>query len=169
MIEKRTSAGNERDDPGTQSEAQRLEQKLFTVLNRINALEQELFSCERDLANCETARQLVYSSSSWRLTAPLRSIVEVINTTRASCGNAGALLVSATSRTPRLRGFLIAQLDRFPGLKERLRRLAMPALVAGWSEPEDDYARHITLEQLPPSAHGIYDILDSALGARSVS
>jgi hypothetical protein len=68
-----------------------------------------------------------------------------------------------------LRGFLIAQLDRFPGLKERLRRLAMPSLVAGWSEPEEDYARCMTLELLPPSARGIYDTLSVALAARSVT
>lgn len=135
-----------------QRERDQLKQTLFSALDKVNQLEQ-------DLADKQAELQLVYASTSWRLTSPLRNGSLLVRRLIHAPRQSGAALAAVTTRFPRLRHFLIRQLDRFPSLRERLRSKVMPSLVSGCGEQQCDFARHMTAEQLPPSAQRIYQQL----------
>jgi hypothetical protein len=138
-------------------ERDQLKQELFVALARANKLEQELTEQRAELHQ-------VYSSSSWRLTRPLREASLLVRRLARPRHYIGRVLASITTRFPRLRGLLIAQLNRFPALRERLRSRYMPSLFSDWNEDGVDYTRYVTLDRLPPSARSIYETLSAETG-----
>lgn len=164
MKQEQVPAGNQSNlQEAAQRERDQLKWELFTALGKIEQLEQELAERQALLGH-------IYASSSWRLTAPLRAVATsaayLVRPRKLLAALASRGAVVAT-RYPRTRTTILAGLDRFPSVKEALRRVVMPSLVADWSAPDVDYAEQMTLEKLPPSARFIYSELVDQLPDKS--
>ncbi|MCA8421898.1 methyltransferase domain-containing protein [Burkholderia seminalis] len=111
----------------------------------------------------QTAEQLqaVYNSTSWRVTAPMRSVVTYARGAKASCKARvrGALFrgIAYANRNPQLRRLAVQVLNRMPGMKQRLVRIIVgaPAQPAQRKPIDDD--------GLTPRAREAFTALKSAL------
>lgn len=130
----------------------RLLVELLQAQARIRELEASL-AAQQDVLNG------VYASTSWRITRPLRGVKTVGNaaahprtTIKKMLARGAALLLN----NPGARSTINALLNRFPRLREKLRHIVLPA-ISGSNQPlEDDFARTMSEERLPPSAHKVY-------------
>ena len=148
-----------------QCERGQLKRELFVALRKVEQL-------QRELAEQRALIEQIHTSSSWRLTAPLRTArtsARYFTRPRQLLAVLAARGAAMVTRYPRLRTSLIAALVRFPGIREKLRRLVMPSLVVGWSDPATDYAEQMTADKLPPSGRLIYDELIAPLREQSPS
>ncbi|RQZ66083.1 class I SAM-dependent methyltransferase [Burkholderia sp. Bp9004] len=110
----------------------------------------------------ETAEKLqaVYNSTSWRITAPMRTVVTYARGAKVA-GKSGvrrALFrgVAYANRNPRLRRVAVQVLSRMPGLKQRLVRIIVGAPAQPVRKPVDD-------DGLTPRAREAFTALKSAL------
>lgn len=133
-------------------EQKQLAHSLAETLSRVNALEQALEQKQSELNQ-------VYTSSSWRVTAPVRGLTECVRRSRRLPSATIAALIAFTTRHPRFRAFLMAQLDRFPRLREKLRSRLMPSLISDWDREADVFGQGMTADALPPSAQLIHRAL----------
>lgn len=115
----------------------------------------------RDDAQHATERlQAVYGSTSWRVTAPMRSAVTFAHGAKATCksGMRRVLFrsVAYVNRNPRLRRWAVQALGAMPGVKQRLVRIIVGAPAQSMQrKPIDD-------DGLTPRAREAYMALKSA-------
>ncbi|KUY82350.1 methyltransferase type 11 [Burkholderia sp. RF4-BP95] len=105
--------------------------------------------------------QAVYDSTSWRITAPMRSVVTHAREARGACksGMRRALFrgVAYANRNPELRRLALRVLNRMPGVKHRLVRVIVGAPAQPVQrKPVDD-------DGLTPRAREAFMALKSAL------
>ncbi|UEP22121.1 methyltransferase domain-containing protein [Burkholderia ambifaria] len=105
--------------------------------------------------------QAVYASTSWRITAPMRSVVTHAREVKGVCksGMRRALFrsVAYANRNPQLRRLAVRVLSRMPGVKQRLVRIIVGASAQPVQrKPVDD-------DGLTPRAREAFTALKSAL------
>lgn len=105
--------------------------------------------------------QAVYDSTSWRITAPMRSVVTYARGAKGACksGVRRTLFrgVAYANRHPRLRRLAVRVLSRMPGVKQRLVRIIVGAPAQPvHRKPVDD-------DGLTPRAREAFTALKSAL------
>ena len=140
---------------------------------RAAALERDANHWWRATAQLTEELRLVYSTLSWRITAPLRWVKGLFrsaaqNDRRATAapwrpGLQGA--VSYVGKRPRLRSWIGARLDRFPTLKQRLKRLAVEAGATPTSVATQSRSRANGVE-IGRTARDVHDRLRAALDRR---
>lgn len=110
----------------------------------------------------QTAEQLqaVYNSTSWRITAPMRSVVTYARDAKiagkSSVRRALFRGVAYANRNPRLRRVAVQVLSRMPGVKQRLVRIIVGVPAQPMRKPVDD-------DGLTPRAREAFTALKSAL------
>ncbi|WP_175775090.1 class I SAM-dependent methyltransferase [Burkholderia ambifaria] len=105
--------------------------------------------------------QAVYDSTSWRITAPMRSVVTHAREAKGACksGMRRALFrgVAYANRNPELRRLAVRVLNRMPGVKQRLVRI----IVGAPAQPLQ--RKQIDDDGLTPRAREAFMALKSAL------
>ena len=160
-----------------------LEQRSEQFEQRSEQFEQRMAQHEARLAQAEqSARQIadLLQSSSWRVTAPLRTVGGVARRLRSAQREgrlggavrrrlAGAVRRAALAvlRRPRLKRHARSVLALFPGLQRRLHRLVHRPKAPVRQEAVLHEAPPLTLDDLPPRAAQAYHALKQAQQART--
>lgn len=158
-----------------QDELTRTHGELTQVLDELGRARGELGRVRDDLGQVKgdlkrvhdeaqhTAGQLqaVYGSTSWRVTAPMRSAITHARSAKGACksGMRRVLFrsVAYVNRNPRLRRLAVRLLGAMPGMKQRLVRIIVGApMQSVQRKPVDD-------DGLTPRAREAYMALKSAL------
>ncbi|MDF3095873.1 methyltransferase domain-containing protein [Burkholderia anthinoferrum] len=120
----------------------------------------ELRRVQDDAQHAAERLQAVYGSTSWRVTAPMRSAVTFARGAKATCKSGVRRVlfrsVAYVNRNPRLRRLAVRALGAMPGVKQRLVRIIVGAPAQSMQrKPIDD-------DGLTPRAREAYMALKSA-------
>ncbi|WP_175977757.1 class I SAM-dependent methyltransferase [Burkholderia sp. BCC1047] len=152
----------------TRSELTQVVDELERIRGDLGRVRDDLDQVSGDLERVHdeaqhTAGQLqaVYGSTSWRVTAPMRSAVTYARSAKGACksGMRRVLFrsVAYVNRNPRLRRLAVRVLGAMPGVKQRLVRIVVGAPTQSVQrKPIDD-------DGLTPRAREAYMALKSAL------
>ncbi|KVX82213.1 methyltransferase type 11 [Burkholderia ubonensis] len=135
--------------------------ELGQVLDELGRVRGELGRVHDQERHTAEKLQAVYDSTSWRITAPMRSIVMHAREAKDACksGMRRALFrgVAYANRNPELRRLAVRVLNRMPGVKQRLVRIIVGAPAQPVQrKPVDD-------DGLTPRAREAFMALKSAL------
>ena len=150
-----------------ESRAQQAETKAQQAESKAEQAESKAAEAQRHAHQINVQLNAVYSSHSWRITAPLRWTVSALRGLSPSAMKAYAkTLLRHAARyviaRPRLRNAALALLDRLPSVKSRLSRI-----LSGDATPQVAAAHVPTdLAHLTPRARQIYVDLKAAIEHR---
>ncbi|MBN3831743.1 methyltransferase domain-containing protein [Burkholderia sp. Ac-20344] len=138
----------------------RVRGELRQVQDAIGAVHGEQGRVHDEAQHTAERLQAVYDSTSWRITAPMRSVVTHAREAKGACksGMRRALFrgVAYANRNPELRRLAVRVLNRMPGVKQRLVRIIVGAPAQPVRKPVDD-------DGLTPRAREAFTALKSAL------
>jgi O-antigen chain-terminating methyltransferase len=149
-------------------ELTRMRSDLTQVVDQLRQIQGELGQLNGELTRARdeaqhTAEQLraVYGSTSWRVTAPMRSAVTYARSAKTACKSGVRRVlfrsVAYVNRNPRLRRLAVRLLGAMPGVKQRLVRIVVGSPMQSMRrKPVDD-------DGLTPRAREAYMALKSAL------
>lgn len=145
----------------THDEIGQVRSELGQVLDELGRVRGELGRVHDEVRHTAEKLQAVYDSTSWRITAPMRSIVTHAREAKDACksGMRRALFrgVAYANRNPELRRLAVRVLNRMPVFKQRLVRIIVGAPAQPVQrKPVDD-------DGLTPRAREAFMALKSAL------
>lgn len=140
--------------------------KLTVELDRTrNDFEDHRTSADQKFREISERFDAVYTSTSWRVTAPLRGtkslassatrlLREQTGVVKGALHNAGLRMVLEVHKRPAMRKLAVDSIRRVPGLEARLR-----GLLAAGSRTTVEARRHHVAAQLTPRGSAIYERL----------
>lgn len=130
-------------------------QKLHEAESRVQELAQQKSLLDQQL-------QMIYASTSWRVTSPLRSVTRKLfaHGLKATFWSTVRRTVKYVNRHPRLKNVALRFLNHVPGLKHKLRKVMGLVEVAPMVAMED-YDSY-TSSNLTAQASRIYDELQAS-------
>ncbi|WP_258173607.1 methyltransferase domain-containing protein [Burkholderia multivorans] len=139
----------------------RVQGEVGEVRGGLASLNGELTRAHEQARHTAEQLQAVYGSTSWRVTAPMRSAITYARSAKGACksGIRRVLFrsVAYVNRNPRLRRLAIRLLGAMPGVKQRLVRIIVGAPMQSIQrKPVDD-------DGLTPRAREAYMALKSAI------
>ncbi|WP_230975329.1 class I SAM-dependent methyltransferase [Burkholderia multivorans] len=146
---------------GAQAELGRVQGGLDQLRGDLAAVNSELARAHDEARHRVEQLHAVYGSTSWRVTAPMRSAITYARGLKGACksGIRQTLFrsVAYVNRNPRLRRLAIRLLGAMPGVKQRLVRIIVGGpMHSTRRKPIDD-------DGLTPRAREAYTALKSAL------
>ena len=160
------------------AEIERLNAHIARLQGEWSGASVELARTQQQLSAAEAQIEAFLSSTSWRLTAPIRAVAigtrDIINLpARAKMSvkirlkphvvRAGAYL----GVRPDLKAKVLLALQPFPRLHARLARAAMPVSTMPETPAVSEQAASLQVDQLTPSARRVYqDLLDARAAAK---
>lgn len=126
----------------------------------VQQAEQQRQQAERRTQDAEQQLQLIQASTSWRVTAPLRSISRHLfrNGLKAQVWSTVRYGVSYVNRHPKLRLMALRVLNHIPGVKDKLRRVMGVTQATSMADNHDLYSS----SNLTGHANRIHDELQAA-------
>ena len=151
-------------------EAQLARQADFAALKE--AFEQHAETLSAEVEQLRSRTDAVYSSTSWRITAPMRQLVDLLRAQktgaravvargRVAIRGVGYAAIGALSKRPALRQTIIGGMRKVPGLEAQLRRLLSETPGA-----DSTVRRPSIAAQLTPRAAVIHEKIQKMRGRR---
>lgn len=149
------------------------QQQLSQTEQRLSQTEQQFSQTQRQLSQTQQQLSAVLASASWKLTAPLRTMVGSVRGMKGAPGRAVLHLktwlkprmirVGAhIAARPALKSRLLRALRLFPRLHARLARAVRPGLGAATAALHAEQAGTLRVDDLTASARLVYqDLLDA--------
>lgn len=143
-----------------EQQRQQAEQRAQQAEQRAQHAERRTQDVEQQKRQVDQQLKLIQASTSWRVTAPLRSVSRRVfrHGLKAQVWSAVRYGVSYVNRHPTLRRLALRILNHIPGLKDKLRRVMGVAQATQMADNHDLYSS----SNLTAHASQIYEELQAA-------